>query len=178
MEYAIIALTVICIGAMLFNRKIYIIKIFVEQIKAFKNDKTEKISFFDIISFVVCPIILSSIITYYYNFIIDETLAEILVTAFTLIFTLLFAFEAILVSKKDSQNKVEQEVVKETFVSIVTASVLSLTANIMSIMIMFVNYDIVIKILSTVILTLSFMTIMLLLMIIKRTFLVYMNDSK
>ena len=45
-----------------FNRKIRLWKIFVEQFKVYKNDKTQKTSCFDIVSFIVSPIVLSVLI--------------------------------------------------------------------------------------------------------------------
>jgi Mg/Co/Ni transporter MgtE len=92
-------------------------------------------------------------------------------------FTLLFAFEAILVNKKDSENATEREVIKETFVSIMSACILSLVATILSIIIVYVGIDWLIKIITVVILALSFIMIMLLLLIIKRTFKVYIRSD-
>lgn len=50
---------IIClIGLLLiivFNPKIQLTRIFVEQFKVYKNDKTHKISMFDILSFLIAP---------------------------------------------------------------------------------------------------------------------------
>jgi len=177
-EYIITAITAICIFIMLFNRKVRIIRIFLKQISVFKNNSSNKISILDVFSFIFCPIVLSIIITQYYDFVIKKELAEILTTTFSLIFTLLFAFEAVLVGKKDSTNEIEREVIKETFISIMTSSVLTLGASILSMAILFTDIRLIHEILTVAVLILSFMTIMLLLLIIKRTFNVYMNNDK
>ena len=176
-EHIVAALTIACILVMLFNRKINVVKVFVEQLKIFKNNRTQKVSFWDILSFIVCPLLLSLIMVTWYEFSIKKELAQILTTAFSLIFTLLLAFETILVGKKNSTNEVEREVINQTFISAVSSSVFTLTGIILSITIMFVSNGITIKILTTIILTLSFATVMLLLMIIKRTFKIFMRDN-
>ena len=177
-EYIVTALTIACIFVMSFNRKINVAKVFIEQLKVFKDNRTKKISFGDILSFIICPILLSLIIIIWHGFIIEKELAQILTTAFSLIFTLLLAFEAILVGKKDSTNEIEKEVINQTFITIVSSSVFSLVGVVLSIIIMLVSNNIWKMVLSTSLLSLSFMTIMLLLMIIKRTFAVFMRDSK
>jgi len=177
-EYFIIALTVILIATMLFNRKARIVKVFVEQLKVFKNDRTQKVYFWDILSFIVCPTLLSLIMVIWYDFRIDKEFAQILTTAFSLIFTLLLAFKAILIGKKNSGNEIEKEVIKQTFVSVVSASVLSMIGIILSITIMLASNCVVLMISTMSILALSFMTIMLLLMIIKRTFVIFTRDDQ
>jgi len=176
-DYIFWALTAVCLLTMLLNRKISIAKIFLEQLKVFKDNRTHKASPWDIFSFIICPIGLSCLATYHYKFVIEKDFAETITTAFSLIFTLLFAFEAILVNKKDSENATEREVIKETFVSIMSACVLSFVATILSIVIVCVGSDWLLKIITTIILTLAFIMIMLLLLIIKRTFKVYMRSD-
>lgn len=176
-EFVVTALTIGCILVMLLNRKINVAKVFLEQLKVFKNNKTKKISLWDIISFIVCPILLSLIMVGWHDFYINRELAQILTTAFSLIFTLLLAFETILVSKKNSNNDIEREVINQTFVSAVSASIFALFGIILSISIMFISNTFALKISTLFILILSFMTIMLLLMIIKRTFRIFMKDD-
>jgi len=171
------ALTIVCILSMLFNRKINVAKVFIEQLRVFKDNRTQKISLLDILSFVICPHLLSAIMVFWYDFHVEKELAQVLTTAFSLIFTLMLAFETILVGKKSSVNDIEREVINQTFISVVSASIFSLIGIFLSIMILFTSNDIVAKILTTLILALSFMTIMLLLMIIKRTFKVFMREN-
>jgi len=171
------AITIVCILIMLFNRKISVAAVFIEQLKIFKDHRTKKISFWDILSFLICPILLSLIMVIWYEFSIEKELAQILTTAFSLVFTLLLAFETILVGKKNTGNDIERAVVNQTFISAVSTSIFSLIGIILSITIMFASKGIAIKILTAFILALSFMTVMLLLMIIKRTFKIFMQDN-
>jgi len=177
-ERVVAILTVMCILAMLCNRKINVVSVFVEQLRVFKDNRTKKISRWDIISFMVCPIFLSLVLVIWHEFSINKELAQVLTTAFSLIFTLLLAFETILVSKKNSTNDIEREVISQTFVSAVSASIFALAGIILSMMIMFIADACMLRIFTTLILVLSFMTIMLLLMIIKRTFIIFMNTNK
>lgn len=177
-EHIIAILVVICIFAMLCNRKINVVAIFIEQLKVFKDNRTKKISPWDIISFILCPFFLSLALVIWYEFNINKELAQILTTAFSLIFTLLLAFETILVSKKNSTNDVERKVISQTFVSAVSASIFAMVGIILSIMIMFISNALAIRIVTILVLVSSFITIMLLLMIIKRTFMIFMNDNE
>ena len=177
-EYIFTTIAFACIILMLFNRKVNVLKVFVEQLKVFKNNRTKKTSFLDILSFIICPIVLSLIMVLWYEFYIDRELSQILTTTFSLVFTLMLAFEAILVSKKDSTNVIEKEVISQTFISVVSSSILSLIGIILSVVIMFITNCTAVNIITILVSVLSFMTVMLLLMIIKRTFMIFMNDSK
>ena len=92
-------------------------------------------------------------------------------------FTVLFGFAAILVGKLDSNNEIEQQVVGETFVSIMTSNILSLNSAVLSIAIIITNHEITSLIISVFIYSFSFMIIMLLLMISKRTFIIYCRNK-
>jgi hypothetical protein len=83
-----------------------------------------------------------------------------------------------LVGKLDCNNQIEKQVVGETFVSIMTSNILSLIASILSIAIIITDGDKVNLILSICVYSFSFMIIMLLLMISKRTFIIYCENEK
>jgi len=148
-----------------------------KQIHVFRNAKKNKISVWDIICFVVFPIILAAIISLGFGCVIDKNLAGVLTTVFAFVFTVLFGFAAILVGKMDSSNAIERKVVGETFVSIMTSNILSLLSAVLSITIIMED-GAANKVISMCIYSLSFMIIMLLLMISKRTFVIYCNNQK
>jgi hypothetical protein len=174
--WAIMAFIIIII--MLFtNKKVRIFSIFIEQLQVFKNAKTNKFSLWDFVCFLFMPIGLAAIITFGFQTVIDDELAGILTTVFSLIFTILFGFAAILIGKIDSKNCIEKQVVGETFISIVSATLLSLISAVLSIIIIKINNVIIISILSLIVFAVSFITVMLLLLIIKRTFIVYSNSK-
>jgi len=171
--WSTIAIAIIFV--MLFgNRKVRVFSVFIEQLQVFKNARTNKFSPWDFICFILMPIGLAAIIVFGFESVIDVELAGILTTVFSLVFTILFGFAAILVGKIDSKNSIEKRVVEETFISIVSATLLSLISVVLSIAIIKVKDTII---LSIVVFSISFMTVMLLLLIIKRTFIVY-SDAK
>lgn len=174
----IIVATIISCIMLLGNSKVRLFSLIWAQVKVFKNAKTNKFSLWDIICFLILPIGLALVIALGFNCIIDENLAGVLTTVFAFVFTVLFGFASILVGKMNSNNELEKKVVGETFVSIMTSNILSLIAAILSIGITFSNNIIASLILSIFIYSLSFMIIMLLLMISKRTFIIYCNNKK
>ena len=99
-------------------------------------------------------------------------------TVFAFVFTGLFGFAAILVGKLDCDNEIEKQVVGETFVSIMTSNILSLIASILSIAIIITGDEKEKLILTICVYSFSFMIIMLLLMISKRTFIIYCENKK
>lgn len=178
-EYIWSMVVVILIFVMLFmNKKVRVFPVLVEQLQVFKNDKTKKFSPWDFLCFIFMPIVIAFIIAFKLNAVIDRELASTLTTVFSLVFTILFGFATILIGKIDSENSIEKQVVGETFVSIVSATLLALISAILSIILIIVHSTVVIEILTFVLLAVSFMIIMLLLLIIKRTYIVYDDLGK
>ena len=173
----VMAMVIVCM--MLFgNKKVRILSVLIKQLQVFKNAKTDKISVWDIVCFIFFPIVVSVIITFGFGSIIDDTLAGVLTTVFAFVFTVLFGFAAILVGKLDCDNEIEKQVVGETFVSIMTSNILSLIASILSIAIIITGDEKAKLILTICVYIFSFMIIMLLLMISKRTFIIYCENKK
>lgn len=166
---------VVVILAVMFlgNKKVRVYPILLEQIRVFKNAKTKKISPWDIVCFLIFPILLACIITLKMQLNIDEKLAEVFTTVFSLIFTILFGFAAILVGKMDSKSEIERQVVGETFISIVSATLLSLLSAALSVVLLKATDPRTVQILSVCVYSLSLIIVMLLLLITKRTFVIY-----
>lgn len=160
-----------------FNKKVCLTQLFIKQIKVLKNDRTKKYSIWDLMCFIGFPIIISALIVFCLSYQINVSLAETLTTVFSLVFTILFGFAAVIVEKRTSDNPKKKRVVSETFVSIVTSTVLSLLAAVISILLTTIKNISVISILSFVLLDLSFSIMMLLLMITKRTFVIYCESD-
>ena len=157
------------------NRKVRLWSLLIEQIRVFRNDKKKKISLWDCICFLVFPMVISLIFVYKLGFTINNNLAELLTTVFSIVFTVLFGFAAIMISKIDSQNKTEKQVAEETFVSIVSSTILSLIAAVLSVVLTQVKSVICLQIISSGVITISLIIIMLLLLITKRVFLLYVD---
>lgn len=112
---------IIClIGLLLiivFYPKIQLTRIFVEQFKVYKNDKTHKISMFDILSFLIAPICISILTSVSLPYEKVATSAGTIMTVFSIVATLLLSFLALLVDKSTTNQK-EKEVIDQTFVTI------------------------------------------------------------
>lgn len=171
-----ILIIILCFMIMFFgNKKVRLWVLLKEQINIFTNAKKNKISLWDCICFFVIPLIISIIIIYKLDFIIKKELAELLSTVFSIIFTVLFGFATIMISKIESKNKLESQVAKETFITIVSSTVLSLIIAVLSIFLTQIQTNNIVEILSMFTLVLSQIIIMLLLLITKRTFLLYIK---
>ena len=168
--YIVLAVTII---SMLFNKKIRITKLLREQFQVFKNAKNGNISIFDIWCFIIAPLVISSIIVFRFDLVIDTNLANTLSVVFSIVFTILFGFSSIIIGKIESSNDTERQVVSETFVSIIFTTILSLIGTICSLLIISIVNEKVLKSLSLIIIYLSIISILFLLMIIKRTYCVY-----
>ena len=160
-----------------FNKKVSLFQLFKRQFQVYKNDNKNKFSIWDFICFIILPICISLLIVFGIPYQIDVQLAEILTTVFSLVFTILFGFAAVIVEKCYSDNSKKERVICETFTSIVTSTSLSLVAAIISILLTIINNLLAISVLSAVLLALSLHIIMLLLMITKRTFVIYCEDK-
>ena len=157
-----------------FNRNVRLCAVLKEQIKVFKNAKKQRISLWDCLCFLVFPWVFSYICVYQLDFVIEEELAQLLTTVFSIVFTVLFGFAAVMVGKI---HKTEKQVAEETFVSIVSANLMSLIAAILSIVLTQTKSEIIVKISSVVLLGSSLIIILLLLLITKRTFFLYVDNK-
>ena len=178
MNRTIIILSIIALATIMifFNKKVNLVWLFVRQIQVFKNAHTNKLSLWDLICFIISPIIISVLIVFGLQYQIDASLAETLTTVFSLVFTILFGFAAVIVERSESDNSKKTKVIGETFVSIVSSTALSLFAAIISILLTKIKTELAISMLSTILLSLSFIIVMLLLMIAKRTFVIYCEE--
>lgn len=173
----ILIIAVLFILMIFFNKKVCLTQLFIKQIQVLKNDRTKKFSIWDLMCFIVFPIIISALITFGLSYQISVELAETLTTVFSLVFTILFGFATVIVEKSVNDNPKKERVVSETFVSIVTSTVLSLFAAVISILLTTIKTILIISILSFALLDLSFTIMMLLLMITKRTFVIYCESD-
>lgn len=172
-----VIITVIIALVMLFNRKARVTQILAAQLRVFRNAKTRKTSIWDSICFIVMPVIVAIIISFDLGWEINsDTFTGILALILVLIATALeFMF---LARRTESNNKVKKQVMDETFVSILTSSVLSLFTAILSIVVLEIYDSIAKKILTACIYSAVFMIAMLILMILKRIFALFIDNDK
>lgn len=172
-----ITCAVIAIVMVLCNKKVGVYRILGQQFRVFTNNKNNKFSLWDLTCFIVMPLVIGAILAFGLNCVINNELAAVFTTVFSFVFTILFGFVAILVSKLDSASGIVKRVIKETFVSLMTCTLLALVATILSIGILLVQNIVVVKILSFGVLSLSFIMIMLILMCSKRTYIIYCENE-
>lgn len=99
------------------NPKTRLLRVVVEQIKIYKDDRTGKYYWLDFLTFIIAPIVIAIIIAL--NLPLSEIVqqAGTIITVFSLIATLPLSFLALFIDKI-LQTKKEQDVAKEAFVSI------------------------------------------------------------
>lgn len=99
------------------NPKTRLLRVIVEQIKIYKDDRTGKYYWLDFLTFIIAPIVIAIIIAL--NLPLSEIVqqAGTIITVFSLIATLPLSFLALFIDKI-LQTKKEQDVAKEAFVSI------------------------------------------------------------
>lgn len=83
-----------------------------------------------------------------------------------------------MISKIDSQNETEKQVAEETFVSIISSTILCLISAVLSICLTQVKTALYLQLISSAVLMVSIVIIMLLLLITKRVFILYVQHKK
>lgn len=174
-----VIITVIIALVMLFNRKTRVTQILAAQLRVFRNAKTRKTSIWDSICFIVMPVIVAIIISFDLGWEINsDTFTGILALILVLIATALEFMFLARRTETESDNKVKKQVMNETLVSILTSNVLSLFTAILSIVVLEVYDSIAKKILTACIYSAVLMIAMLILMILKRIFSLFIDNDK
>ncbi|MGD9604642.1 MAG: hypothetical protein AB7V00_00635 [Bacilli bacterium] len=179
-QIILIVIMFLLLFVMFFNPKIRLFNLIKQQMKVFikYNPKVsvQKISLHDMFTFILSPIFISLIIVLGFNFTFSEEVANLLVTVFSIIFTVLFGFISVLVGKANSSNKLEKQLVSETFTSIVSAMLLAiLSAVLLIIYISMPEKTLYIKLISNIVIWFSLESLLLLLMITKRSYVIFSN---
>ena len=159
------------------NPKVQLTKIFVEQFKVYKNDKTKKISPYDILSFLIVPIAFGVLVAFLLPYDKIISASDTIITVFSIVATLLLSFLALLVDKSTT-NKTEKELVKQTFVTITIDIVYSIFVVLLFAITYFVDFNCVVK--KIFIGLVAFLIVKILLnvfMILKRVFSVLSNSN-
>lgn len=157
------------------NPKIQLTRIFVEQFKVYKNDKTHKISMFDILSFLIAPICISILTSVSLPYEKVATSAGTIMTVFSIVATLLLSFLALLVDKSTTNQK-EKEVIDQTFVTISVDIVYSIFVVMLFVLPDFIEFtDIIEKIFVGVVAFLIIKILLNVFMILKRVHAILSN---
>lgn len=172
---------IICLAALLpiivFNPKIQLARIFAEQLKVYKNDKTHKISLFDILSFLIAPTGIAILMSFSLSYEKVAASAETIMTVFSIVATLLLSFLALLVDKSTTNQK-EKKVIDQTFVTISVDIVYSIFVVLLFVLPGFIEFtDIMGKIFIGVVAFLIIKILLNVFMILKRVYAILSNTD-
>lgn len=164
---------------MLSNKKIRCLKLSEDLIKIFHNNRTNRISIFDLICFFVCPAVIGASVVVGFDYYFSIEVSNALLTIFSILFTLLFGVMSLLTSTLDSSDSTKKKISNEAF----TAVAFSMFSSLISLIIMIVyivllekiSLIICFQVLSGVIIAIAINMIMLFFMIIKRSYVTSTN---
>ena len=134
MKIILLTAIIVVLLTSLFNRKLNVFKVIIEQFSIYKNDKTKKCSKYDIFTFFISPLIASILLSFLIdlNFILERS--ELFITILSIISTILFSFLALLIEKRILfKNDKANQVSNETYISIIMTILYSLIAIIIMI---------------------------------------------
>lgn len=177
--FIVIALLIAC-----FNRKVRLTRLLRDQFHIYyvKRNGKQFLSVFDIFCFLVIPLFISSSIVWGFGFWFDSSIANIVLTIASILFSVLFTILSIITSKIGTKDIIERTVIKETFTTI-SCSTTNLLIGIAlliiyTILLPYYENQLVYKILTNIILFILMHSFLLLLMTIKRFYMVFNKDSE
>lgn len=177
MEIWQIICAIILLAAIAFNPKVRLVKIFLEQLKIYRNDNTKRISIYDIFTFIIVPIALAVMIACSLSYDDMNAASNTIITVFSIVATLLLSFLALLVDKSTT-NATEKELVKQTFVTITIDIIYSIFVVVLFAIPYFVKLNDVFKQIFVGMVTFLIIKILLnVLIILKRVFAVLSNEN-
>ena len=174
-QWIILIIITISTFLILFNRKLINSSLIKDQLGVYYKytgiDECKKISWFDIFCFLVLPAVIGCCIVWGFGYQLDKDSTNVILTVTSILFSVLFTVLSIITSKIKSADKIEREVVRETFATITTIT----WCLIISILISIVYSLLLAKLLTNVIFAILVHSFALLLLVIKRFYLVFTN---
>lgn len=183
-----IVLIVAFVLLLLINPKSHPKELFRKQLRIFYNAKTtsdtKKIYWLDVLSFFICPLGLSATFCFGLNFVLSEQTTELLLTIFSVFFTIIFSAFSLL-SGFQGKDKVANNVASETSLALFMETEISVT-EIIVLLITYIllycskNMEIsgwIFKAMTFVSLLFAFFCLALILIIVKRIFSLSMDNN-
>lgn len=159
---------------MISNKKIRCLRLIEDLIKIFYDNRTNRISIFDLICFFVCPIVIGAAVVVGFDYCFSIEVSNTLLTIFSILFTLLFGVLSLLTSSLESSDSTKKKISNEAFTAVAFAmlsSLISLIVMIVYIVLLEKNISIIcLQIFSGIIIALASNMIMLFFMVIKRSY--------
>lgn len=129
MKYFILIVICVLFTLSMCNRKVNVFKIIGKQFKVYRNDKVGKISKYDLLSFVISPILLSTLMIFVVDLEFIKSKSETIITILSIVATILLSFLTLLIDKKNiSSNEKIKQVSSETYITIIMTTLFSLFA--------------------------------------------------
>ncbi len=169
-----ISFAIIALLCMILTKKIRCFQLIKDTLCVLRNNITNKIYSHDIVAFFVCPIVISLSIIIGFDFYFSKKISEVLLTVFSILFTLLFGIMSLITTTVDTDNVIKKQISRETF-TIISFCMLSSFVSLILLIVYIVLLEkissiICFQILSGVIIFLGANMIMMFLMIIKRSY--------
>lgn len=172
---------IICFILIMINKKIRNKMLIKNFFAVFKSYKTKKTSAYDIVCFFVFPLVISVCIIFGFNFVFSNNIANALLTVFSILFTLLFGIMSLLTSTLNSQDKIKKQISREAFTGVsfsLTQSLFILVLLVIYMTLKEIEFDIICyKIITGIIIALSINMVMILLMVIKRSYVTSISEK-
>lgn len=184
-QWIVLGIIVFSSIALLCNQKAMNPSLIKDQLKIYyifsEDEKPSKINWFDIFSFLLLPLAISSCIVWGFDYQLGSESANTILTVTSILFSVLFTVLSIITSKAKSSDVIEKKVVKETFITITTITlwlILSILITIVYLLLLS-RWDckILFKVLTNCIFAILIHSLALLLMTIKRFYLVYSKEE-
>ncbi|SMC16184.1 hypothetical protein [Mycoplasmopsis agassizii] len=153
-----------------------------DQFKVFVkyNDQNEKqkISWRDLIGFILFPLVTSSALVWGFEFTFSIEVANLLTTFFSIIFTVLFGVSSVLLVRTNSNNKIERKAIMETFTSVVNAMLLLIFSTVLLVVYVSQYGQVIInKIISNIVISFSITSLLLILLATKRIYISFKESN-
>lgn len=184
-QILILVIVLFSIIILLCNRKLVNVSLIKDQLHIYykySNTRSENnIYWFDILCFFIIPLIISSGIVWGFDYKLDNESTNIILTVTSILFSVLFTVLSTITSKSKSNDSTERKVVQETF-STITAITIWLIVSIMisivySLLLSKIDNNAVFKALTNLNFAILIHSLALMLMTIKRFYLVFTNSN-
>lgn len=183
MQNFLITLIVVLLILSFSNSKLQVHKIILKHIATLRNDKTNRVSIWDITTLLFFPFIVAGILTFVFKIFIDDI--NVLLTVFSIFAALLFNFLMLVIQmKEEGQAKKEitnvdvdmskyYQCVSETYYNVSFAILVSIIEIVLLLLISMLDVGKMFFIINMITWALMIIFFLDLIMILKRVFIIY-----
>lgn len=185
-QWIIFVIVIVSIICLLSNKKIVNSDLLKNQLNVYCKYSQDgicgKVSWFDIFCFLVLPLVISCCIVWGFDYQLNKESTNTLLTVTSILFSVLFTVLSIITAKTKSNDEIERKVVKESFSTITTITLWLIICILISIVYLLLlsklDNKILFKILTNCLFAVLIHSLALLLMTVKRFYLIFSNNSE